>query len=173
MQFHEYNAGEVANRLRIDYDREAGRPRSVTYEISGASSRTKRASERSFGPDVSTSGAQTDPGSHRATGFERGHLAQRAAARGDVDTERSFDLMTNVVPMTRALNRGAGSPWAASERGALRYASQYGRVQVRIEPIYDANPPRMADGAPIPKVIRRTITTTDGTVLEDATHLNR
>jgi endonuclease G len=160
-------------RLRIDYDPVAGRPRSIGYEVHAEAATARRVSDRSFGPDRTTEGAQPRDESFTGTGQDRGHMAQRQAGRGDVDVERALDLTSNVVPQSPNLNRGAGSPWRASEQRTMDWAVQHGRVDVRVEPVYDAVPPRLPDGTPIPRAFRRVVSAPDGTVLEDATHLNR
>lgn len=173
MHYGELNAAEIAHGLRIDYDPVAGRPRSVTYRVDADVVGRTTQTQRGFTRDVSTEGAQPSDRGFTGSGQDRGHLAQREAFRGDPETERAVDQWTGVVPMHPNLNRGAGSPWRASEQRAIDLAQQHGSVMVRNEPIYDANPPRLPDGTPIPRAVRRTITAPDGTVLEDITHLNR
>ncbi|MFV8750117.1 DNA/RNA non-specific endonuclease [Nannocystaceae bacterium ST9] len=173
MFFHEYNAAEVANRLRIDYDPVAGRPRSISYRIDASAARARPQSPRTFTYDPATGGMQPDPVAFSGTGFDLGHGAQREAFRGDIDVELAVDQMTGVVPQAAASNRGRGSPWRQSERNAMAWAQTFGSVDVHTEFIYAANPPRLADGTPIPLAIRRRITAPDGTVLEDISHLNR
>jgi DNA/RNA endonuclease G (NUC1) len=171
--FNELNAGEIVQDLRVDYDSVAGRPNSVEYRVDAGTRDRQTQSSRYFGRDRSTSGAQARSANYRGTGRDQFHLGQREAFKGDRDVERAADLMTNIVPGDPNLNRGAGSPWRAAEERTLDLADQHGSVRVKVEPIYDANPPRLANGTPIPKAIRRTVTAPDGRVLEDASYLNR
>ena len=107
------------------------------------------------------------------TGYDRGHLAQREAFKGNADAERAADHMENVVPMHPDLNRGDGSPWRAAEEDTIRLADKYGSVTVEVTPIYDANPQRLPIGTPIPKGIHRKVVAPDGQVLQDLTFINR
>ena len=109
--------------------------------------------DRTFTRDVSTEGAQSSNKAYTNSGYDRGHLAQREAFKGYGDAEIAVDHWTNVVPMTPDLNRGAGSPWAAAERRTVDYVKPvseggqgYQSVKVVVEPVYDANPPRLSDG---------------------------
>jgi hypothetical protein len=47
--------------------------------------------------------------------------------------ERALDRWTNLGPMHVELNRGAGSPWTQGERNILRWAEEYGYVDVQID----------------------------------------
>ena len=179
--FHELNEAEVGpTRLRVDFDSKAGRPRSVTYQMNREALSNETQVDRRFKPDPSVEGAQSRVSAYTNSGYEKGHLAQREVFKGSIDAEVAVDQMTNIVPMTEALNRGAGSPWRAAEQRTVEYVKPVGQggggheaVKVKVEPIYDANPPRLSDGTPVPKEIHRTVTTLDGQVLEDATYLNQ
>jgi DNA/RNA endonuclease G (NUC1) len=173
MSFHELNAAEIVQGLNLNYDPVAGRTRSVSYRVDTATVSEAAVTERTFTRDLSIEGAQSKDSVYTNSGYERGHLAQREAFKGQAETEQAADHFTNVVPMTPELNRGAGSPWRAAETDTIKWAKQYGSVQVQVEPIYDSNPPRLTDGTPIPKAIRRTVTAPDGTVLQDVSFLNR
>jgi len=164
---------EVAYGVRIRYDQGAGRPISVGFRIDADVAARSAQSSRGFARNESVEAAQPSDRGFTRSGYERGHLVQREAVRGDADIERAADQWTGVVPMTEALNRGAGSPWRASEERAIRWAVAHGHVTVHVEPIYDATPPRLSDQTPIPGAIRRVILAPDGTVLEDITHPNR
>ncbi len=164
---------EVAYGVRIRYDQGAGRPISVGFRIDADVAARSVQSSRGFAKNESVEAAQPSDGGFTHSGYERGHLVQREAVRGDADIERAADQWTGVVPMTEALNRGPGSPWRASEDRAIRWAAAHGHVTVHVEPIYDATPPRLGDQTPIPSAIRRVIMAPDGTVLEDITHPNR
>jgi hypothetical protein len=164
---------EVAYGVRIRYDQGAGRPISVGFRIDADVAARSVQSSRGFARNESVEAAQPSDRGFTRSGYERGHLVQREAVRGDADIERAADLWTGVVPMTEALNRGAGSPWRASEERAIRWAATHGHVTVHVEPLYDATPPRLSDQTPIPRAIRRVILAPDGTVLEDITHPNR
>jgi hypothetical protein len=170
--FHEYNASEVAHGVRVDYDRGAGRPRQVTYRIDRDAVQDTAQSKRGFTRDAATEGAQSSNSAYTNSGWERGHLVQREAMKGDIDVERSADHWTVVVPMSPELNHGAGSPWRASEQRAVGLAREHGSVVVEVRPTYEANPPRLSDGTPIPKEISRTIKSTDGRVLHSRTFSN-
>lgn len=182
MHFNELNAAEMSPaQLRTEYDVTAGRPSKISYEVYQAvRAEGGQVTDRTFTRDVSTEGAQSSNKAYTNSGYDRGHLAQREAFKGYGDAEIAVDHWTNVVPMTPDLNRGAGSPWAAAERRTVDYVKPvseggqgYQSVKVVVEPVYDANPPRLSDGTPIPKAIRRTVIAPDGTVLEDASYLNR
>lgn len=173
VHFHEKNAAEISHGLKIDYDPVAGRPRKVTYQVNADDLvKGPPATERSFKGDVSIEAAQPKDAAFTHSGYERGHLAQREVFKSSAEAELAADQTTNVVPMRPELNRGANSPWSAAERRTLEMAKKHGAVQVEVEPIYDANPPRLSDGTPVPKAIRRTVKTADGNVLEDASYLN-
>ncbi|MET0399279.1 MAG: DNA/RNA non-specific endonuclease, partial [Longimicrobiaceae bacterium] len=164
---------EVAYGVRIQYDQGAGRPISVGFRIDADVAARSVQSSRGFAKNESVEAAQPSDRGFTNSGYERGHLVQREAVRGDADIERAADQWTGVVPMTEALNRGAGSAWRASEDRAIRWAATHGHVTVHVEPLYDATPPRLSDQTPIPRAIRRVIMAPDGTVLEDITHPNR
>ncbi|MGY4828758.1 eCIS core domain-containing protein [Sphaerotilaceae bacterium SBD11-9] len=172
MDFNSLNAAEIDQGLRVDYDPVAGRPRSVSYRVDADTSSRAVQTDRTFRRDPTTQGAQSVDDDYTNTGYDRGHLAQREAFKGNVDVELAADQMTNVVPMHPDLNRGAGSPWRAAESRTITYASKYGQVRVLVEPKYDANPQRLPNKAPIPTTIRRTVIAPDGTVLEDITFNN-
>jgi hypothetical protein len=194
MNYKLLNAAEISKGLRVDYDPVAGRPRKITYkqysQQKPGADRIAQQTERNFTKDPTTEGAQSTNAAYRKSGFERGHLAPREAfaAADDVDLnpdlpnrlkvtsdqfnhpELAADQFTNVVPMKHELNQG--SEWRASERGTIEKANKFGYVDVEIVPIYDENPPRLRDGTPVPKAVRRTIIGPDGTVLESNTYLN-
>ncbi|MEW5931769.1 MAG: DNA/RNA non-specific endonuclease, partial [Gemmatimonadota bacterium] len=172
MHYRQYDAAEVAYGVRVDYDG-GGRPKSVGFRIDADVADRTAQTDRAFTRNETVDAAQSSDKGYNKSGYERGHLVQREAVRGDAAVERAADQWTGVVPMTEALNRGAGSPWRASEERAIQWAVRYGHVTVQVEPVYDATPPTLKDGTPIPKAIRRAITAPDGTVLEDITHLNR
>jgi hypothetical protein len=67
--------------------------------------------------------------------------------------------------MKPAFNRSGGI-WRQAEMRTLDLADQYGAVQVRVEPVYSENPPRLSDGTPIPYEIRRTVYGPTGNVLD-------
>jgi DNA/RNA endonuclease G (NUC1) len=173
VNYRELNAAEIVQELRLDYDAKAGRPNSVSYKVDASAASTQAVSERAFGKDVSVEAPQSKDSAYTDSGYDRGHLAQREAFKGSAESEQAVDQFTNVVPMKPELNRGAGSPWRAAEADTIRLAREYGSVSVRVEPIYDSNAKHLSDGTPIPKAIRRTVTAPDGTVLQDATFLNR
>ncbi len=164
---------EVAYGVRIQYDQGAGRPISVGFRIDADVAARSVQSSRGFAKNETVEAAQPSDKGFTHSGYDRGHLVQREAVRGDAEIERAADQWTGVVPMTEALNRGPGSPWRASEDRAIRWAVTHGHVTVHVEPIYDAAPPRLSDNTPIPGAIRRVVMAPDGTVLEDITHPNR
>lgn len=179
MSFHEYNAAEIGPmRLRVDFDPVAGVPRRITYQVQ-AGDHPAAVTDRGFTQDASVEGAQSRDAAYRNSGMERGHMGQREAAAGDAEAEAATDQMTNITPMTEALNRGAGSPWRAAEARAFTLANemqQAGRgdyVTVDVVPIYDENPTRLTDGTPIPKAFTRTVTAPDGKELESVSYLNQ
>ena len=173
IDYNSLNAAEIAQGLRVNYDAIAGRPNQIEYQVDPGSTQREVQTDRGFARDSSTLGAQATDADYTNTGYDKGHLAQREAFKGDGHVERAADLMTNVVPMTVALNRGEGSPWRAAEAETIRWADQYGGVQVKVTPIYDANPPKLPSGIPIPKAIHRKVVAADGQVLQDLTFLNR
>jgi DNA/RNA endonuclease G (NUC1) len=172
MNFHEYSEAEAAIGLRIDWDPQAGRPRLVSYNFTAeAAAVPSQASDRSFHQEKRLKGesAQSKEKEYLNSGWEKGHLAQREAGKVDPnidadlgitptgeDVERSLDVLTNVVPMTPALNKG--QEWRSAERRTAKYAEDEGYVTVEIIPIYDVNPPRLqVNGTPIPRQILRII----------------
>jgi DNA/RNA endonuclease G (NUC1) len=174
MSYREFNAAEMTQGLRIDYDPVAGRPRSVSYRVDASAASTSQVAERAFTKDVSVKGAQSKDSAYADSKYDKGHLAQREAFAGYGDAETAADQFTNVVPMKPELNRGAGSPWRAAEADTIRWAKKYGSVTVKVEPIYDASPTEhLRDGTPVPKAIRRTVIAPDGMVLQDVSFLNR
>jgi hypothetical protein len=173
MEFGTLNAAEIAGGLRVDYDPVAGRPHEVRYRVDAYTDARTVQTDRAFARDNTTQGAQATDADYTDTGLDRGHLAQREAFKGDADVERAADLMTNVVPMAPNLNRGAGSPWRAAEAATIVLAATHGHVEVIVTPIYDAAPPTLANGTPIPREIRRQVIAPDGQVLHDVTLPNR
>jgi hypothetical protein len=190
MNFHEYSAAEAAIGLRVDWDPQAGRPRSVTYDFaSAAASVDSQATDRSFHqePRLKGESAQSRDAAYTGSGYDRGHLAQREAGKVDPATdaalgltptprsdtvERALDVLTNVVPMTPALNQGTA--WRAAEARTAQLALEHGYVTVTVTPIYDEPPPRLSDGTPIPSQFRRTVVSgTTGEVLDDQPFDNR
>ncbi len=173
MHYGQLDPAEVAYGVRVQYDQGAGRPISVGFRIDADVAARSVQSSRGFARNESVEAAQPSDRGFTHSGYDRGHLVQREAVRGDAEIERAADQWTGVVPMTEALNRGPGSPWRASEERAIRWAVTHGHVTVHVEPLYDATPPRLSDNTPIPRAIRRVIMAPDGTVLEDITHPNR
>ncbi|HEX8109148.1 MAG TPA: DNA/RNA non-specific endonuclease [Kofleriaceae bacterium] len=191
MNFHEYSAAEVAIGLRVDWDPQAGRPRKVTYNFTSAAAKVaSQVTERSFHqePRLKGESAQSREKAYTKSGYDKGHLAQRQAGKVDPaidaalglenptgrEVERALDVLTNVAPMTPTLNRGKGSAWASAENRTAQFALQHGYVTVEITPIYDAQPPRLSDGTPIPRQFRRTIKSgPTGNVLEDLVFDNK
>ncbi|HEX8108465.1 MAG TPA: DNA/RNA non-specific endonuclease, partial [Kofleriaceae bacterium] len=183
MHFHEYSAAETAIGLRIDWDPQAGRPRKVTYNFTSAAAEvSSQATDRSFHqePRLKGESAQSREKAYTKSGFERGHLAQREAGKVDPaidaalglkkptgpEVERALDVLTNVAPMTPTLNKG--NAWRSAETRTAQFALQEGYVTVEITPIYDAQPPRLSDGTPIPRQFRRIIKSgPTGNVLEN------
>jgi hypothetical protein len=165
MAFHELNAAEIINNLRVEYDPVAGRPVRLSYDVDANALSDAAASGRSFARDSSTEGPQGTNAAYARSGYDRGHLIQREAFKGSVENERAADLHTHVVPMTPELNRGSGSPWRAAERATGDLARQHGSVRVEVEPVYTDNPPRLRDGTPVPETISRRVYGPDGTLL--------
>jgi DNA/RNA endonuclease G (NUC1) len=175
IHYREYNAAEIGlGRLRVEYDQKAGRPIRVSFQLNKETLEGAQVTERSFKPDRTLESAQPSDSAFTNSGFDRAHLASREAFKGDADMERAVDQTYNVVPMAREFNqRGA---WREAEIRANQFAEKYGSVNVEIEPIYDTDPNklrRLSDGTPIPKAIRRRVTTLDGEILEDMTLFNR
>jgi DNA/RNA endonuclease G (NUC1) len=174
MHLREYNAAEVGpNRLRFSYDVREGHPTKVQFDVNAEQADTAQQTSRSFTADPSIPGSQPTNRTYAGSGMDRFHLAQREAFAGDPAAERAADSHATTVPGSPNLNRGAGSPWRAAERRTVDLARQYGKVRVEIDLIYDANPPRMQDGTPIPKAFTRTVRTADGSVLESASYPNQ
>ncbi len=187
--FHEYSAAEVAIRLRVDWDPQAGRPRKVSYNFTAeAAAVPSQATDRSFHqePRLRGESAQSREKTYLKSGKEKGHLAQREAGKVDLhidaalgltqptgpEVERSLDVLTNIAPMTPTLNKG--KLWRAAERRTLQLAVREGYVTVEVTPIYDASPPRLSDETPIPRQFRRMIKSgPTGKVLEDHTFDNK
>lgn len=173
MNFGERNAAETMHGLETDYNVTAGRPNKVKYRVDAETSKRTTQTDRSFTKQESTEGAQPSDDNFTGTGYDRGHLAQREAFKGNADAERAVDQMPNIVPMHPNLNRGEGSPWRAAEAETIRLADKYGSVTVEIAPIYDSNPLRLPNGTPIPKGIHRKVIAPDGKILLDITYLNK
>ncbi|HEX6675490.1 MAG TPA: DNA/RNA non-specific endonuclease, partial [Actinomycetes bacterium] len=173
MAFHERNAAEIVNNLRVEYDPSAGRPVRLSYDVDRNALAQPSSSARGFARDWSTEGAQGTNAAYARSGYDRGHLVQREAFKGSVDTERAADMHPQVVPMTPELNRGAGSPWRAAERETVDLAREYGSVRVEVEPVYANDPARLRDGTPIPDTINRRVYAPDGTLLRDESFENR
>lgn len=172
MHFGERNAAETMHGLVTSYDVKAGRPNSVKYRVDADTGNRTVQTDRSFTINEATEGAQPSTNDYTNTGYDRGHLAQREAFKGNADAERAADHMDNVVPMHPNLNRGEGSPWRAAEANTIRMADIFGSVTVEVTPIYDANPQRLPNGTPIPKGIHRKVMAPNGLVLQDLTFIN-
>jgi hypothetical protein len=167
----QFDEAEVSNRLRIET--EGRQTKKVAYGLTAEDVQFAEQSKRGFAQDPATPTPQSTDDAYTHSGFERGHLAQREAFFGSAGAERAADQLTNVVPMTEAMNRGTGSGWRAQEMATIEYARKLGRVTVEIDVHYDANPRTLPDGVtPIPKAVTRTIKGPDGQVLESATFLN-
>ena len=173
INYRSFTPAEIAQQLRVDYDPVAGRPRAVSYRVDADTDTRAVQTSRQFTRDITTEGAQPINDAFTNSGYDRGHLAQREAFKGDSDVELAADYTTNVVPMQPNLNRGPGSPWRAAETRTIAYAKEFGHVNVEVQPNYGANPPRLRDGTPIPESFTRTITAPDGTVLESHVMLNQ
>lgn len=172
MAFHERNAAEIVNNLRVEYDPVAGRPVRLSYDVDAKTLSQTPESTRSFARDWSTEGAQGTNAAYAHSGYDRGHLVQREAFKGSQATERAADLHTHVVPMKPDLNRGPGSPWRKAEQDTCVLASKHGAVRVEVEPRYAKDPPRLRDGTPIPETINRRVYGPDGTLLRDDSFRN-
>ena len=178
--FHEFNAAELGGaQLRLRF--KDGLLTRVTYVVHPEATSAKALTERSFTKDISTNAPQPTGKSYQRPGMEleRGHVAQREAFKGDRDAERAADQWTNVVPMSKDLNRGKGSLWRAAEQRTVNYITpdasgkaRYSYVTVTIEPVYTVNPPLTADGTPIPKAFWREVAAPDGKVLERRRYTN-
>ena len=59
--------------------------------------------------------------------------------------------------------------YRALEIETNKFAEDLGSVTVTVTPIYDANPPRLTDGTPVPRAVHRLVRAPDGTVLQDVT----
>ena len=173
-EYNLFNDAEMApGRLRTTIDPVSGQIKQAEYiadrSVVGPQGVVQE-SERSFKPDAATHGFQSRTDAYTNSGYDRGHLGPREAFRGSALAEGDADLLTNVVPMSPELNqRGA---WRAAELRTNRLAMEHGRVKVVSNPIYDANPPRLRDGTPVPREIRRQVFTEDGRLLEADTYLN-
>ncbi|NOR41703.1 MAG: DUF4157 domain-containing protein [Gammaproteobacteria bacterium] len=172
-QFNELNAAEISAGVKLMTNMQSGQIQRVQYVISPEAASMTKQTDRSFTRDRSTDAPQSRDSAYLNSGYDRGHLVQREAVRGDADVERAVDQWSMVVPMSPALNRGAGSPWRASETHAMQMAAQNGPVTVVVEPIYAPNPLRLEDGTPIPRAIRRKLIAYDGQVIEDISYLNQ
>ena len=168
----ELTAAEVAIGVRQAVDPVSGQIKNVAYRVDAGSAAQAAQTSRSFTVDPSLGRAQSSTGGYLRSGYEKGHLVQREAAKGDALVERSVDSYGLVVPMSEALNRGAGSSWRSSEALTMRWADQYGHVKVEVIPHYGPNPARLRDGTPIPVSIQRRVLAPDGRVLQDMTHPN-
>jgi DNA/RNA endonuclease G (NUC1) len=171
LNFHTYNPAEISNaRLRVDWDPKAGRPRGVTYEVDASVANQTSQTDRAFSKSPLDRGAQSSDAAYTNSGYDRGHLAQREAFKGDADAEKAADHFTNVVPMSPELNQGAA--WRDAERRTFDLAREHGRVKVSVTPVYDAHPLQLPDGTPIPKEVVREVSLPDGTSLEKNTFAN-
>jgi hypothetical protein len=173
MHFNERNAAETMYGLETDYNITAGRPNSVKYRVVAGTRERVVQTDRAFTRQEATEGAQATTDDYTNTGWDRGHLAQREAFKGNIDAELAADQMPNIVPMHPNLNRGEGSPWRAAEAETIRLADKYGSVTVEVTPVYDTNPPRLPNGTPIPKEINRKVIAPDGKVLLDISYPNK
>ncbi len=172
MSFNERNAAETMYGLETDYNITAGRPNRVTYRVVAGTRDRVVQTDRAFTRQEATEGAQATTDDYTNTGWDRGHLAQREAFKGNVDAELAADQMPNIVPMHPNLNRGEGSLWRAAEVETVRLADKYGTVTVEVTPVYEANPPRLPNGTPIPKEIHRKVIAPDGKILLDISYSN-
>lgn len=107
----------VNNYYALSYNRSRATANWAAWRVTKADmSDLKR--EDSFRPDERLPGGWTQikPGDYTRSGFDRGHIVPNADRDGTPESMASTFLMTNMIPQTGDLNRGA---WAKLE-GYLR-----------------------------------------------------
>jgi DNA/RNA endonuclease G (NUC1) len=146
-----------ALHLDVMHDHGAGRPDHVQFYVPGGEAGVRTDQTRNFKRDESVPGAQPGGKHLEGTDWERGHLAPLELSKFDHSWASELNHMTNIVPMSPALNRGENTPWRAAENRMFELAQEHGGVRVYMKPIYEHDPPRLPNGIPIPKsIIRRT-----------------
>ena len=87
--------------------------------------------------------------------WDKGHLAPVGSVRCNKDMVHATFTYVNCTLQHERLNRGV---WKTLEAREQQLAQQYPDVYVTIRVVFDANPPRLATNAAIPKGFYKTIT---------------
>jgi len=76
---------------------------------------------------------QSAPDAYTNSGWDRGHIAPRAAVAFSTDASDESFYMTNIAPQHPALNRGA---WSRLERQVRKWAQTRGPLAVVVGPVF-------------------------------------
>jgi len=135
----------------IVYSEVLEQPKSAFYKVVCPTSTTSRAGMDFYTePKLHTS----DNADYVANVWDKGHLAPVGSIRCDKDMVHATFTYANCALQHERLNRGV---WRSLEAYEQRLAQQYSEVYVTIRVVFDANPPRVATNAAIPKGFYKTI----------------
>lgn len=109
----------------VQYRHDLGIPTMVSWSVSDSDlGTTKRSPSFRFKTDKDTPRPRVTSSIYTHSGFQRGHMCPAADRSIDYKSMRSTFVMTNVCPMTSALNTGR---WKAWEEKARRIAREKGQ----------------------------------------------
>lgn len=118
----------------IEYRPDLGIPQSVQWTVSRADiGRTKRDPSFRFKSDKSTPKPHITSDLYTRSGWQRGHMCPAADRSVTKAQMKSTFIMSNVCPMTPALNTGA---WKITENMERSLALQYGSCSVVAAPLF-------------------------------------
>ncbi len=131
----------------LGYDLERKAPAWAAFEIPPIYNPRLFPRPRDFGPEERVKGVPK-PSAYEKSGLDRAHVVS-SAAMGVISEEAqgSTFVMSNVAPMTPALNRG---PWKTLEQRIICYSRFFGGSHCVVGPIYGKNPKTTEAGIAIP-----------------------
>ena len=135
----------------IVYSEVLEQPKSAFYRVVCPTATTSRAGMDFYTePKLHTS----DNADYVANVWDKGHLAPVGSIRCDKNMVHATFTYANCALQHERLNRGV---WRSLEAREQQLAQQYSEVYVTIRVVFDANPPRVATNAAIPKGFYKTI----------------
>ena len=120
--------------FQIEYRPDLGVPAGVFWSVSREDiGNAQRSPSWRFKTDKETPKPRVKSNMYLRSGFQRGHMCPAADRSANTKLMRSTFIMSNVCPMTQALNTGAWKRWEEKER---RIAREKGQCFVIAAPIF-------------------------------------
>lgn len=134
--------------FKVSYSEDLEQPLWVEYVVQCPNGDADRGSMDFWKPDgIHTS----DDDDYKNNEWDKGHMAPAAAFSCDKETlKKTFNYLNSAL-QHESLNRGIWNRLEGFERNLANFYT----VEVRIEILFDENPPRVPGGAAIPKGFRK------------------